>query len=151
MDFTEALQEGQGTLAWLTAVMLSLGATAVIVAVWLQLRRGVSARTVLKALLGMKPQAEVRTPPATSPRTGDVRSAGRDPADEAVRAYRAVAGERPTPPPTAPRAAAPVLTERQLNVYLDRLRSAADALETVARGEDDGGAAPADPHVYVES
>ena len=137
MNFSEALQDGQGTLAWLTAVMLALGATAVVVAAWLQIRRGVSAKTVLKAVLGLKVRnlreqtraAAARPQGDTGPGVPEL-AVEQEAAPRAVRAYEAVVG---APAPRTDDDASPMLTERQLNVYLERLRKAADTLEKVAR------------------
>ncbi len=137
MDIIGALQDGQGTLAWVTAVLLALGGTAVVVAVWLQLRRGVPAMTILKAVLGVKTGA-ARTEegpegargtdaPATAP--AEAKDSLREPVEAALNAYRAAASVAETPDTGTEDA---VLTERQLNVYLARLRRAGDALEQLA-------------------
>mgnify|MGYP006865125355 CR=1 FL=1 len=133
MDIIGMLQDGSGALAWITAVLLALGGTAVVVAVWSQIREGVPPATVLRAALGLKPQkvAPPEMAPASSSETAIRPQA--EPTHHAVRAYRnestltAASAEDPAP------ASESVLTERQLTVYLNRLRQAADTLEEVAQ------------------
>ena len=150
MDIIAMLQDGTGALAWLTALLLALGGTAVVVAAWTQMRRGVPAVTVLKAIVGIKPARPARTEPAqpagrpadaAAPRSGE-------PVNQALRAYRAESDLNPDTAPARtpavehpqPEPEAALLTERQLTVYLNRLRRAADTLEEVARGEAGHGA-----------
>ena len=133
MDIIGQLQDGNGALAWLTAVLLALGGTAVVVAFWTQLRRGVPAMTVFKAALGLKSKPVRPQPTAAS------RPPAAAPLTQAVAAYQTAAqprAERSESPARASVAGArPVLTERQLTVYLTRLRLAADSLEEVAHRE----------------
>jgi hypothetical protein len=148
MDIIGMLQDGSGALAWLTAILLALGGTAVVVAVWTQVRRGVPVATVLKAAVGIR-QARPAQAPHRSPGAGDPKPVAAAPAREAepsnraVRAYQAesrlnpaeIAATMREPVPTAPASEPAMLTERQLTVYLNRLRRAADTLEEVARRE----------------
>jgi len=145
MDMIGMLQDGSGAIAWLTAILLALGGTAVVMAIWTQVRRGVPVSAVLKAAIGIR-QARTAPKPAahateTAPQAVQARSAPQqrtEPVHQAVRAYRSESDlEQPgdvLDVPAALRDEAPeVLSERQLTVYLNRLRRAADALEEVAR------------------
>jgi hypothetical protein len=151
MDIIGMLQNGSGALAWLTAILLALGGTAVVVAVWTQVRRGVPVSTVLKAAVGIRQARPAPKPAAIEARpTPSQAAAGRpvpqqrvEPTHQAVRAYQAEstmasAGAATQAPPkiisdVQPVEAPAVLSERQLTVYLNRLRRAADTLEEIAR------------------
>ncbi len=141
MDIIGMLQDGNGALAWLTAVLLALGGTAVVVAFWAQMRRGIPAITVLKVALGFRRKARGPAPTISPVSESPQKS---KPVPQGIDAYKAEAARRPTEPESSqtdvtnisPSAGnRTVLSERQLTVYLTRLRRAADTLEEVARQE----------------
>jgi len=127
MDLITLFQDGNGIVAWGIAFLLAFGCTAVVVAVWVQYRRGwpgIVGRRLPSVRNPARPGGVdsplVMARPEPAPERMDPRSA--------LKAYRNIEQDQvpETVPPTA------IVDEGTLSDYLGRLQQAADRLEQLA-------------------
>ncbi len=132
LDILDVLQGGNKAMAWLGAVALAAGGTALIVAVYIQIQRlrpdwsGLAARArriwrdFAAVATGPRPHTRViPDPPAKSVRHDA----------SALAAYRAVQHAAPMPPDRLETETAGL---ESLDMLLRRLRRAAESLEEIA-------------------
>ncbi len=132
VEIMDVLQGGNKTMAWLGAVAIAAGGTALVVAIYIQIQRlkpgwtglGAHARRLWRDLSAPLPRPRPRTrsdaaPPAVQPR----------PDAAGLAAYRAVQTAVPVPPDRLETESAGL---ESLDLLLRRLRRAAESLEEIA-------------------